>query len=431
MMKIYLYIAMTLFLAVSFSPVLAEEKVYSLQDAYQSVIGTNEILKIAEEGISQSEFRVDQAKTYLYPRIVARSAYTKYNDTLPPGGGPVIFQPSGQFSAALVVTQPLYTGGRTFAALRTTEKMLDQSKKGLTVAQQDIMLKVTEAYYGVLKAQKSLEISRRSLDRLERHKKVTEKEAAARMTKANVTALLRAKTLENQAQIGIVRAADGLQIAREKLSMLTKLPADAKFKEPDPLPVPAENLEKLKTAALAEREDYASAKLSQGIATENITIVRGAHYPQIYAEAGITYLSSDPTTLLDATSYYGGLRLQIPLFEGGLMRAEVAEARSKLRQADLATTLLQRSIESEIYEAFTNLRTTASVLDTARIQLKYAKENFEAVEGMFAEGLVNSLSLIDAEQALSSSERELMIAAYDQQVNIQRLRKSIGILGKK
>jgi outer membrane protein len=102
-------------------------------------------------------------------------------------------------------------------------------------------------------------------------------------------------------------------------------------------------------------------------------------------------------------NYYGGLRLQIPLFEGGLMKAETSEARSKVRQAKLSTTLLERSIEAEVLEAHINLQTITAVLDTAKLQLGYAKDNFDTVENLFAEGLLPSLSLIDAEQALSQA----------------------------
>jgi outer membrane protein TolC len=148
----------------------------------------------------------------------------------------------------------------------------------------------------------------------------------------------------------------------------------------------------------------------------------------VAAVAGLTYQNSAPTTALDATVYYGGIQLQVPLFEGGLMRSETAEARSKLRQADLAEELLRSSVRSEVQEAVVNLQTLASVIDTARLQLEYAKSNYDAVEGLFVEGLVTSLSLIDAEQALSAAERELAFALYDQQLAILRVRKAVGTL---
>lgn len=415
--------------SVSFS--YAAEKVYTLQDAYQSAIETNENVKIAEENFFQSQTIIDQAWSYVYPGLTARSAYTRYNEELPSGGGPFIFQPLTQFQALLVLRQPLYTGGRTLAALRTAETLREASSNNLTGTRQDTMFKVAQAYYGELKAQKLVEVSRRSLERMERHKKVAEREAATRKTKANVSALLRATTLVSQARINLVRAEDALKIARQKLRLESKLPADAVITEPETLGVPEEPLEQLKETAFAARPDYAASRQNIKVAEETVTIVRGAHYPQLYAEAAAQYQSSHPETAFDGSIYYGGLRLQIPLFEGGLMKAETAEARSKVRQAELRAASLKRSIENEVQEAHINVQTISSVLETAKLQLGYAKDNFSAVEGLYREGLVTSLSMIDAEQALSLAEREVVNSTYDQQLSILQLRKNIGVLGKK
>jgi outer membrane protein len=406
----------------------AEDRVYTLEDAYHAALGTNEFVKIAEEGVVQSDNRIDQAWSYAYPRLTGRAAFTKYNDTLPADGGSFIFQPNEQFWAGLILTQPLYTGGRTMAAIRTAEKMQTASKSSLSVAGQEILIKVAEAYYGVLMAQKSVEIIRGSLERMERHKRVTQREASTRKSRANASALLRADTLVSQARINLIRAENGLRVSREKLKLLTKLPVNARLAEPRAQGQPVEALENLKEAALKNRDDYAVAKLNQSIASENITIVKGGHYPQIYAEAALTYQDSRPATLMDATTFYGGLRLEVPFFEGGLMKSEVADARSKQRQAEFSTEALRQAIESEVHEAYMNLQTVTSVLETAQLQMSYAKDNFVAVERMFGEGLVTSLSLIDAEQALSLSERELANASYDRQLALLRLKKSIGMM---
>jgi len=406
----------------------ADDKVYTLTDAYNAAISSNEVVGISTETVYQSESRIDQAWTYLYPRLVARSAYTRYNDTL--GTPPVIFQPLTQVQAALILTQPLYTGGRTFAALRTAQTLREASQSGLQVTIQDTLLTVAQAYYNVIKAQKLVDISRRAVDRMERHKKVTEREAATRKNKANTSSLLRATTLVSMARINLIRAEDGLRIARSRLSLVTKLPNDAALAEPEALKPSEETTDQLKAIALANRADYTGSRLNQKVAEENVTIVKGGHYPQLYAEAGLQYVNSNPATLMDATTFYGGLRLQIPIFEGGLMKAETSEARSKVKQAKLATSLLERSIETEVVETQINLQTITAVLDTAKLQLGYAKNYFDSVEDQFAEGLLPSLSLIDAEQALSQAEREVVNAESDQQVAILRLKKSIGTLGQ-
>ncbi|MDA8424136.1 MAG: TolC family protein [Nitrospiraceae bacterium] len=412
------------------APAEANDKIYTIDDAYRAALADNENVKIAEEDVIQSESRVDQAWTYLYPQLVAQGAYTRFNETLPPGGGAFLFQPKEQYQASLVLTQPLYTGGRTLAALRTAQKMREASSSGLSLTRQDMMLSVAEAYYGVLKAQKSVDISKRSLERMEHHKETTEREAATRKSKANQSALLRANSLVSQARIALVRAQDGLKIAHEKLSLLTKLPKDIQLAEPEQLVQSSESLENLQKTALSNRADYATSRINKNIADENVTIVQGGHYPQLSALAGAQYQESQPAIFTDATTYYAGLRLTVPIFEGGLMRAEVSEARSKVRQAELSSDFLRKSIESDVEEAYVNLQTVTSVLETAKLEMDYAKGNYEAVDGLFSEGLLASLSLIDAEQALTMAERELMNAAYDRELAILRLRKSIGMLGK-
>jgi outer membrane protein len=119
--------------------------------------------------VVQSDTRIDQAWTYLYPRLVAQSAYTRYNDTL--GTAPVIFQPLEQVQAALILTQPLYTGGRTLAALRTAQTLRDASRSGFESTIQNTLFTVAQAFHDVIKAQKLVDISSRAVERMERHKK--------------------------------------------------------------------------------------------------------------------------------------------------------------------------------------------------------------------------------------------------------------------
>lgn len=424
-------LCIVLLITVSVSAMAAEQPVHTLQDSYDAALSSYEGIKISEENVVQADSRVDQAWTYIYPRLTAYGGYTRYNDVLPPGGGAFIFQPEEQVNASLVLTQPLYTGGRTLAALRAAKTMRESSRSGLMATKQEIMLGVADAYYGVIKAQKIVGVSKDSLERMERHKKVTEREASTRRTKANTSSLLRANALVEQARITLIRAEDGLKIARRKLALLTRLPENSAFAEPAPLTEPQGTVESLVETAYKYRDDYTSSKLNTQAAKEFVTITEGGHYPQVYAEAGVRYQDSDPKTGMDATTFYGGVRLQIPIFEGGLMKAEVSEARSKQRQAELSAVLFKRNIENEVQEAYINCQTVNAVLETAKRQFEYAKGNFAAVESLFAEGLVPSLSVIDSQQALFLAERELTAAALDQQLAILRLQKSLGVLGKK
>jgi len=166
------WIALLITLMSTATVALAGERPYTLEDAYQSALGTNEFMLIAEEGVVQSDSRVDQAWSYVYPHIYGQAGYTRYNEVLPPGDSQLIFQPLGQFAAGLVLTQPLYTGGRTLAALRTAKTLSEVSRKDLSSTKENTMLSVADAYYEVLKSQKRVEKSRDSVARMERHKEI-------------------------------------------------------------------------------------------------------------------------------------------------------------------------------------------------------------------------------------------------------------------
>ncbi len=412
------------------SAAFADGSVYTLQDAYTAALQTNEVVKISQENTIQADSKVDQAWAYIYPNVTGHGSYVRYNETLPPNGGQTIFQPLGQLQASVILKQPLYTGGRALAALRAARTMQESSRSDLSASKQTIMLSVAEAYYAVLRSQRIVEVSKGSLERMERHRKVTEREAATRRTKANISALLRANTLVDQARINLTLAENNLKVSRQKLSLLTQLPEDAVIAEPPGLQVPLDGLGALQTQALQNRDDYVSSRLNQEVAKEGVNITAGAHYPQVHAEGGLTYVDSTPSTMLDATSYYGGIFLDVPIFEGGLKQAEVSEARSKQRQAELSTELLRRTILNEVAEAYLNYQTFDKVLETTKTQFENARKNFDTVEGLFSEGLVASLSIIDAEQALFLAEREFVTATYEQQLAILRLQKTIGMLGK-
>ena len=423
-------LALVLLLALAFPPAARAAQSITLQDAYDAALTSHETVKIYQENTVQADSKVDQAWTYIYPKVTGQGSYLRYNETLPPNGGALIFQPLGQLQAAVVLTQPLYTGGRALAALRAAKTMQKSSRDDLSSTKQSLLLSVSEAYYAVLRSQRVVEVSRGALERMERHKKVTEQEAATRRTKANVSALLRANTLVDQARIFLVTAESNLKTARQRLNLLTQLPEDAAVADPPALQAPPEPVQTLQEQALKDRDDYVSSQLGQKVAKENVAITRGAHYPQIYAEGGVRYMDSNPATLMDATTYYGGVVLQVPIFEGGLMKAEVAEARSKQRQSELSTELLKRTIQNEVAEAYLNYQTLSTVLETAKTQFEYARKNFDTVESLFSEGLLPSLSVIDAQQALFLAERELVAASIEQQLAVLRLQRSVGVLGK-
>jgi outer membrane protein len=139
----------------------------------------------------------------------------------------------------------------------------------------------------------------------------------------------------------------------------------------------------------------------------------------------------DPSsTFFNDESIYGVLRLNFPFFEGGLRRAEVREAEARKRQAELQYEDIKKTIGVEVEEAFLNIMTQSGILESLRNQFSFAKENFRMVSKQFEYGLADSLDVMDANNLLVTSERDLARAQYDYQYAVYQLQRATGGLQK-
>ena len=74
------------------------ERVYTIEDAYRAALGSNEIVKIAQEDVSQSNYRVDQAWSFLYPRLNAQGVLYEIQRIAAAGRGAAPLSAAGPVS---------------------------------------------------------------------------------------------------------------------------------------------------------------------------------------------------------------------------------------------------------------------------------------------------------------------------------------------
>jgi outer membrane protein len=122
-----------------------------------------------------------------------------------------------------------------------------------------------------------------------------------------------------------------------------------------------------------------------------------------------------------------GFRIDVPLFDGGLRKADIKETLAKKRQVDLALKDLLKQISIEIDQAYLQLMNADSVIKSLNDQLKFANENYNAVSKLFKYGLANSIDVMDANTLLVTSEKHLSDARYSYQLSILRLKRAKGV----
>ncbi|MCK5503620.1 MAG: TolC family protein, partial [Thermodesulfovibrionia bacterium] len=187
----------------------------------------------------------------------------------------------------------------------------------------------------------------------------------------------------------------------------------------------------LKETAFSERPEIKIMTLQKEIAEDSVTYARGSYWPDISLEGVYLRQENEPSSAPGLNErIYGILKLDFPLFEGGLRIAEVREAKARLRQVEQRLSDLTHSVSVEVENSYLNLRTVSSVIIQLQAEATYAGDNYNAVAKQFQHGLADSIDIIDANTLLVTAERELSNAKYDYMLAVLKLKRATGRLLK-
>lgn len=425
-MKAYgvLFGFMAAMLSAAPSPVSAAE--YTLPELYRLALERSEKIKLSQENLTIAEFGTDKALSVLIPRFSAYGNYTrfeeeKYNDMF------MLIQPKSAGQWGLRLDQQFSLSLREHKALSFSRENVVKSAQDLDAAREEYLFQVAGAYYDVLKARKGLEIAQSNLERLTRYRDAADKRL--KVGEVTKTVLLRAEAQLSSARSDLVRAENGLKFSRVILARIVGIEDDFTLKEQPETGDVAMAPDQLKDLAYTQRPDLKSLEHEKKMAELQVSFARGAFWPNLALSGVYQKADQSPASAaLVKDTLYGSVGVSFPFFEGGLRRAELAEAKARDRQARYAYEDLKKTIGMEVDGAYLGLITQKGSLTYLADQLRFAKDNYHAVSRQFEVGLASSLDVMDANNLLVASEQQLADATYTYQLSILRIKKVTGSL---
>jgi outer membrane protein len=412
-------------LAVMPSGAFAEE--FSLDDLCRIALARSEKLKVAEENLAIAETGKEKAFSYLLPRLTATGGLNQYSEKKFTAAGSIL-QPDSASYWEMRVDETISLSGREFTALSISKQNVTKSRYDLTAIREDYILRyVAAAYYNVLMARKNLDIADANLERLTKYRDA----AKQRLKSGEVTKtiLLRAEGELSGAKSDRIQAQNSLELAMAVLASNVGVKYPFTLSEVSVMEGDVPALTFFQEQAFTVRADLKSMAVQKQIAADQVRFNEGAFWPSVSLSGVYSGADQDPASSnLNRESIYGGFSLNFPLFEGGLRKAEVSEAKARERQAALQYDDLKNGIEIEVRTAYLDLVTQKGVLQFLNDQLVYAHDNYRAVARQFEFGLSNSLDVMDANTLLVSAERKVTAAAYNYQFALLRIKKATGTL---
>jgi outer membrane protein len=386
---------------------------YPLPELYRQALIQAEQIEIAKENLAIAENLRVQALSVLKPRLSAVGSYTRYDEEKIFFN--TVIQPQWQGGYGLRLGQSFTLNGREISALRVAERGIDKSRADLADIKERYLFGVAQAFYDVAKSRESLAIAQANVQRLEIHLNAVQ--SRLKLKDVPITELYRSEAELSDAQAYLIQAENNLQLNKALLGRLigSRDPVDIKA-DPQWVAVPdITDLETLKQTALANRSDLKSLSFQEKIAEHQVTYTKGSYWPRVGVQAVWMRMLQDPDPLLDESTYIG-LNLEMDIYDGGLRRAQISDARRQQHQAELARHDTERRILVEIEQSWLYWKTQQEVTRSYESQLRYAKENYEAVHRLFDHGLANSVDVMDANTLLVTAQRQVSEAHNNSQL---------------
>ncbi len=335
--------------------------------------------------------------------------------------------------AAISAKYPIFNRGNSLS-IDQALKTLDVAKADLETAEQDLILRVAQAYFDVLGAQDTLGLTRTS------KAAITEQLASAKRSFEVGTATI-TDTREAQARFDLATAQElaAENDLRIKSAALDQLVGRSGVK-PKPLappymmPPPAPNdVEQWVTTADNQHPTVHKARALLEIAEFDTARANAAVYPtlDLVGSIGASHQrvsSGSPTPGGTSSSGSIGVQFNMPLYAGGAIQNREQEALKLEEKARNDFESARRGITLGARQLFLTVQSGQSQVLALEAAESSSKLALEATQLGYKVGVRVNLDVLNAQTQLFQTQRDLAKARYDVIVAALRLRQASGQL---
>jgi outer membrane protein TolC len=382
-----------------------------------------------------AELDAAAARAQRWPALAVGGSYTRLDDSPAfdfgfaglPIAPPELFGGDDFWMGAATVTVPLYTGGRISSSIAAAEARGRGAGAQVEGAAEDLKLAVADAYVGVLRARKALEVAESNVKTLEAL--VSDISAMFERELVPKNDLLAVQVALADAQQGRLRAANAAEIAlaayNRRLGEPLARPADPDESLPIPEGLPGEPAELMRLALEKRSElkvlDEQAAAYGQLAKTERSRVL-----PQLSVTGAYNYLEN---TFLDDEDFASvGVGVQWALFDGGQSRKRAASLDRSKRATEQQRADVQSLIELQVRQAWLDVEETGQRVRVTADAVGQAEENLRIARERYGAGLGTQTQLLEAESLRVRALTNRDNAVLDAGLSRLRLARAVGML---
>jgi len=417
----------------------------TLHGAAKIALEKNPLRKATLADTKASTAEVREAQSFLLPHVTFSEQATRGNDPVYVFGSKLRQQrfttndfalnklntpsPLGNFTTRFGGTWNLFDSFASWHGVNRAKEMNIAANRQLERTEQEILFRIVQSYYGVLLATKQLEVAEQS-----------EKTAQSIMDRSQVrfdaglvveSDLLSAKVRFASREEDLIRARNGVELARAQLDIAMGVSDDATFQlsdaltERNPSAIPLSDLEQ---RALVTRPDLKRIEAQQSAQELSVAIAKSSFGPRLNAFAG--WEMDNPTFVAGGggNNWLGGIELQIDLFQGGAKRAALSRERANAEKVAALKQAAGDALRLDVRQAYYDQDASGRQIEVARTAISQAQESLRINQDRYDGGLLTITDLLGAEEAARRSQSDYWHAVYQFHISYANLELACGTL---
>lgn len=419
---------------------------YGIVEIAQLALEQNQDLQAEGFGVQASLAEIARARSNLMPQVGVSAGYLLRRDSPTVAAG--VFAERST-DAAISLDQLIYSDAAS-ANLKIQKELQKSRLASLQEFKLDVIQAATTSYYTVLNARSqlavqanNLKITRANLELAEDRVRLGTSTPAdvyrwqAEVARAQIL-VLNARAALNQSWDTLNRILHGPQgtrfaikeasydepfvMQRAEFDQLVKSPADyARFSRfyIDRALRQAPELEQLNAQIAAKRRELTSQRRAYWL--PDFTV--GGQYTSNLSQSG---LGAGPTAGEDLNDWSVGVQATLPLFSGGLKKANVSRASFELRQLESLRASAEERVEEQVRNQLHATRAAYAQIALTATAAEASAKNFDLVSDAYARGTVTVIELLDAQDTALTASAAAAESLYNFLITIMSLQRAVG-----
>lgn len=297
--------------------------------------------------------------------------------------------------------------------LRASTQLANSSELDAHQAREEVVLAVSGVYLQLMATIALVD---------EQEKEVEFAEATYKQARAQADAGNKAPIDANRSQVELqterqrLRSQRGdLEKQKNQLARLIGLPLglDIQIEEKlAPLNSQIPSLQDSVQRAWTQREDLKATEAQLSAAREARKAAGAEHLPSISVNGTYGLEGVDPNH--GSGVFQASAGLSVPLFQGGRIKADVAQADAVVTQRDAELSDEHGVVELDVRNAYIDLNVANDQVSTAQSNRDLALATLEQSQDRFAVGVADSVEVVNSQQALAAADHDYVSSLFAQ-----------------